>query len=114
ETSHYLVELPRELMDRRIHPMFHTEKLRPHVPNDDTLFPLRDVKFLYDFGAPDEISWVADEILGYKWLGRRVEFEVRWISGATSWEAIKRVEGTGVYQSFLDLQGVERWQDLPK
>ncbi|KZV69390.1 hypothetical protein PENSPDRAFT_536558, partial [Peniophora sp. CONT] len=108
------VDLPRELAERRIHPMFHIEKLRPHIANDDDLFPKRDTKFFYDFGQPDELTWVADEIIGHKWLGRRVELETRWVGGATSWEAVKRVDGTDAFRAYLDLQGVERWQDLPK
>lgn len=80
----YLIDLPVELKERQLHPHFHVSKLRRHVPNDEHLFPKRDVKFFYDFGAPDPNEWLADKILGHRWKGHKVEFEVRWINGLTS------------------------------
>jgi len=53
-TSNYELELPMELLKRRIHNRFHVSLLRPHNPNDDALFPSRRKVQLYDFGAPDE------------------------------------------------------------
>jgi hypothetical protein len=42
-TSNYILELPEELQHRGIHPKFHVSRLRPHVQNDDLLFPLGGV-----------------------------------------------------------------------
>ncbi|KEP44871.1 TY3B-TY3B-like protein, partial [Rhizoctonia solani 123E] len=35
----YKVDLPKDLRDRGIHPVFHALLLRPHIPNDDNKFP---------------------------------------------------------------------------
>ena len=39
DTSNYELDLSPELKARQIHPKFHVSLLRPHEPNDDTLFP---------------------------------------------------------------------------
>ena len=94
--------------------MFHVSKSRPHTANDDQLFPKRDVKFYYNFGAPDPNEWLADEIVGHRWIGNRVEFEVRWLNGLTSWEPVKRVSDTSQYRAYLELKAVTDWRRLAR
>ena len=53
-TSNYELELPTELVKRRIHPRFHESLLRPCQANDNVLFPNRKKAEPYDFGAPDD------------------------------------------------------------
>jgi hypothetical protein len=50
DTSTVKLELPVELESRRISPTFHSSLIRPHIGNNDELFPKRDVKSHYDFG----------------------------------------------------------------
>jgi hypothetical protein len=76
ETSDYVLELSPELVARRIHPRFHVLLLRAHEPNDDALFPSRESKRFYDFGMPDDDEWRVDEIVGHRFNGRSIEFNV--------------------------------------
>jgi hypothetical protein len=69
ETSSYELELPEQLVKCRIYPMFHVNLLRPHQPNNDILFPNRTSSDAYDFGAPEELEWLVDEIIGHHWEG---------------------------------------------
>jgi len=62
ETSNYTLELPIELVKQRVHLKFHVSLLRPHEPNDDTLFPNRVSVDTYDFGMPDNAKWIVDEL----------------------------------------------------
>jgi hypothetical protein len=81
ETSDYVLELSPELIARRIHPRFHVSLLRAHEPNDDALFPSRESKHFYDFGMLDDDEWMVDEIVGHRYNGRSIEFNVRWTAG---------------------------------
>jgi hypothetical protein len=64
-SSNYELELPAELVRRRIHPRFHVSLLRPHQLNDDALFLNRKRAELYDFGTPDNAEWTVDELVGH-------------------------------------------------
>ena len=61
--STIMLELPPELVSRRVHPMFHMSLIWAHVANDDERFPRRDMQLYYDFGPTDEHEWFIDEIL---------------------------------------------------
>jgi hypothetical protein len=65
-SSNYELELPAELVRRRIHPRFHVSLLRPHQLNDDALFPNRKRAEPYDFGTPDNAEWMVDELVGHQ------------------------------------------------
>ena len=62
ETSNYTLELPSELIRRRVHPKFHVGLLRPHESNNDTLFPNRVSVDVYVFGTPDNAEWIVDKL----------------------------------------------------
>ncbi|KZV64355.1 hypothetical protein PENSPDRAFT_588588 [Peniophora sp. CONT] len=114
EASAYQVDLPEDLATRRIYPTFHVSKLRRHEPNDDRLFPARDSKFFYDFGAPHEDEWLIDEIVGHHWKKSSVEFDVRWNLGETTREPLTRVNKLEAYNAYLELMGVQHWRGLPR
>ena len=114
ETSSYELELPEVLKARRIHPVFHVSRLRPHVPNDDDLFPHREVKVFYDFGLDAEEEWLVDHIVGHRWEGKRIEFEVRWNLGDTTWEPYVHVKELQALDRYLELRGVATWRALLK
>ncbi|KDQ30050.1 hypothetical protein PLEOSDRAFT_1030735, partial [Pleurotus ostreatus PC15] len=84
ETSNYVLELPDELAKRGIHPRFHVSKLRPHIANDDALFPNRRLADPYDWGVPDDAEWVVDEVIGHEWNGNRIRFHIKWNMGDTT------------------------------
>ena len=52
ETSTYTLDIPEDLRRRRVHPTFNVSLLKRHEPNNDLLFPAREVKRFYDFGMP--------------------------------------------------------------
>jgi hypothetical protein len=64
--STYMLDLLPELSRRRVHPNFHVSLLRPHQANDDALFPDRTKAEPYDFGAPEDAEWYADEIIEHQ------------------------------------------------
>ena len=59
------LDLPPELMAWGVHPTFHTNLIRAHIPNDNGRFPCCDTKSYYDFEAADEPEWFVNEIQGH-------------------------------------------------
>ena len=114
ETSNYLLELPPELANRRIHPRFHSSLLRPREANDDLYFPAREPKKFFDFGMPEETEWLVEEIIGHQWEGSKISFQVRWAVGDTTWEPYAHCKDLAALDSYLALRGVKKWQQLPK
>jgi hypothetical protein len=115
ESSSYKLELPAELWRRKIHPRFHASLLRPHQPNDDDIFPGREVGRFYDFGMPDEQEWMVESIIGHKWIGpRTLRFRVKWTAGDITWEPPKHMEETAQLDEYYELHAVERWQELSR
>jgi hypothetical protein len=113
-SSSYRLDLPESLRKRRIHPTFHISRLRRHEKNDEVLFPHREVKVWYDFGDDDAEEWLVDDIIGHRWANKRVEFEVRWNLGDTTWEPYSHVKDLEALDDYLVLQGVSDCRSLPK
>ena len=100
DSSNIMIELPQEFKDRRINPTFHTSLVRPHIKNDDILFPKRDIKAYYDFGNNKDQEWLIEEILAHKWTNNDLEFQVKWTVGDVTWEPLsscKELEALDVY-----------------
>jgi hypothetical protein len=114
ESSSYTVNLPDELASKALHATFHVSKLRPHEPNDEVLFPNRDTKFFYDFGAPHEDEWLVDAITSHRWNGRKVDFEVKWNLGEKTWESYEVCRNLAALDEYLALQNVREWKRLPR
>ena len=88
--------------------------LRPHHANDDALFPNRKKAEPYDFGAPEGAEWYVDEIVGHRWVGRNIEFLVKWNLGDSTWEPLANCDELEALDNYLMLMDVKEWQDLPK
>src|SRR6266481_5838850 len=87
------LELPPELVARRVHLTFHVSLIRAHMPNDDGIFLRHDTKLCYDFGSTDEPEWFVDEILAHRWVSQNeLEFQVRWTLGDVTWEPLASCE----------------------
>jgi len=114
ETSNYELELPDELVRRRVHNRFHVSLLRPHHASDDALFPNRWFLDPYDFGAPDDAEWYVEEITAHCWKGRTLELQVKWSVGESTWEPLAVCNELAALDSYLTLLGVKDWMDLPK
>ncbi|OJT05306.1 Transposon Ty3-I Gag-Pol polyprotein, partial [Trametes pubescens] len=113
-TSNYVLDLPAELRDRRIHPRFHVSLLRRHEANDDALFPHREARAFYDFGQDDETEWLVDEIIGHAWTGNKCQFHVRWTLGDHTWEPYEHCKQLAALDEYCQLMGVASWRALPR
>jgi hypothetical protein len=113
ETSSYELDLPDELVKHRIHPVFHVNRLRPHQPNDDAMFPNRTSPDVYDFGTPD-MEWLVEDIIGHHWEGQKLTFQVRWNLGDTTWEPMSSCKELAALDRYLALMGVDNPKALPK
>jgi hypothetical protein len=87
-TSTCTLELPEELKHRRIHLTFHASLLRPHHPNNYTLFPGQEATHYYNFGEELKQEWVVDEIVNHQWDGSHLCLQVQWSTGDTTWERL--------------------------
>ena len=114
ETSNYAIKLPSELEARNVHPTFHVSLLKPHVPNDDSRFPSRDVHIFYDFGPDNEVEQSVEEILAHQWDGRALRLLVKWSSGDTTWEPLKSCGKLRALDEYLSIRGVARPSQLPR
>jgi len=112
-TSNYTLELPKPLQERRIHPKFHVSLLKPHYPSSDSAFPNRLQPEPYDFGTNDDHEWFVDEIIGHRWKGKKIEYEVRWSLGDTTWETHANCDQLAALDRYLELQGVSNHSKLP-
>jgi hypothetical protein len=112
--SSYELELPEVLASRRVHNRFHVSLLRPYVESSDALFPERAVPGPYDFGAPADDEWHVEAIIGHRWTGTGVDFQVKWTLGDVTWESFKAVKLLSALDDYFALHGVKTWNKLPK
>jgi hypothetical protein len=112
--THDELELSEELKARRIHPCFHVSLLRPFEPNNDTLFLGWESKWFYNFGMPDDDEWLIDEIMGHRFVGKSIKFNVRWTAGDHTWEPYAHVKDLEALDHYYALMGVAHWQSLAK
>ena len=113
ETSTYTLDLPGELKRRRINPKFHVSLLRPHVPNDDLLFPGREVTAFYDFGDYIEGETGVEAILDHIW-NPDLFLKVKWDDGDETWEPLSTCDKLEALDRYLELHGVRRPGQLPR
>ncbi|KAJ2974623.1 hypothetical protein NUW54_g11865 [Trametes sanguinea] len=113
-TSNYVLDLPQELRECRIHPKFHASLLRRQIPNDDAVFPHRKAKAFYNFGVDDTTEWLVDEIVGHEWVGNRCQFHVRWTLGDHIWEPYENCKELAALDEYCKLMGVKSWWALPQ
>ena len=114
EKSTYTLELPTALQERRIHPTFHESLLKPYYPSYDSVFPNRLQPEPYDFGVTDDHEWFVDEIIGHRWKGKKVEYEVRWSLGDTTWETHANCNQLAALDRYLELHGIDNHSKLPR
>ena len=96
-----------------MHPTFHVNLIRAHVPNHDTKFPRRDTKSFYDFRAADKPMWFVDEILAHHWVDQAdLEFQVRWTLGDVTWEPLASCKELAALDEYLELHGAIWPRDL--
>jgi hypothetical protein len=69
---------------------------------------------VYDFGTPDATQWFVDEIIGHRWIGKKVELQVKWSLGDVTWEPYLNVNQLAALDDYLELLGAADWRQLPK
>lgn len=114
ESSNYVVELPPQLVTRRLHNKFHVSKLRPHTHNDDERFPGREIASYYDFGEDPDVEWNVSKITSHRWERNKLIFRVQWEAGDSSWEPLSEVNKLSHLDDYLELYGVSEPKELPK
>ena len=114
ETSTYTLDIPEDLRRRRVHPTFNVSLLKRHEPNNDLLFPAREVKRFYDFGMPLDQEWQVDEIVGHRWEEGELQFLVHWTAGEHTWEAVSVCEELQAMDEYLQLLGISTIAQLPR
>jgi hypothetical protein len=114
EKSMYTLELPTALQERRIHLPFHESLLKRYHLSSDSAFPNRLQPEPYDFGVTDDHEWFVDEIIRHRWKGKKIEYEVRWSLGDTTWETHTNCDQLAALDRYLELQGVDDYSKLPR
>ena len=76
------------------------------------LFPSHESKHFYNFGMPDDDEWLVDEIVGHRYSGKSIEFNVRWTAGDHTWEPYLSVKDLEALDHYFALMGITCWQQL--
>ena len=61
---------------------------------------------------PDDEEWMVDEIVGRRFNGRSIKFNVQWTTGDHTWEPYAHVKDLEALDHYYALMGVTRWQQL--
>jgi RNase H-like domain found in reverse transcriptase/Reverse transcriptase (RNA-dependent DNA polymerase)/Integrase zinc binding domain/Chromo (CHRromatin Organisation MOdifier) domain/Retrotransposon gag protein/Integrase core domain len=77
KTSTYKLELLPAVDFESIHNVFHTNLLRPYIPNDPDLFPAREPPRPPPV-IPEEDRYEVERIVDYRMLRRRRQYLVKW------------------------------------
>lgn len=112
EGASYLIELPDDLKQRGVHPVFHAALLRVHEPSDDCRFPGRQINQFIGFeDSPKE--WAVNSIVDHSGKGKSSLFKIRWKTGDGTWSKYRQVTRLEVLKAYLELQGVSDIRGLP-
>ncbi|KAJ3500546.1 hypothetical protein NLJ89_g9745 [Agrocybe chaxingu] len=108
----FQVDLPSNLKQRGVHNVFHASLLRIHVPNDDRLFPGRQVTQIVP-GNDSEREWAVDRILSHSGSRNDSIFEVQWKAGDITWLPFTQIEHLNALKDYIDLLGIDSISKLP-
>ncbi|SJL09561.1 uncharacterized protein ARMOST_12941 [Armillaria ostoyae] len=109
----YQIDLPSELKQWGLHPVFHASLLCAHVPNDDRLFPGRLHSQVGLTAEPDN-EWKIKGIVAHKGKGRDTIFKVEWATGDKTWVPYgDALNYKAALQDYLDILGVKSMSQLP-
>lgn len=112
KNNSFKLDLPAELRQRGVHPSFHVNLLRIHVPNDDRRFPGRQINQIISLGNSKE--WAVDEILTHHGKGSDALFKLKWKMGDHAWFLYPEIADLEVVNQYLEAQGVSSVASLPK
>ncbi|KAK0223800.1 hypothetical protein IW262DRAFT_1234867, partial [Armillaria fumosa] len=106
ETSNYTLQLPIALQKKHIHPTFHVSLLRPYHASNDSLFPNHAQPEPYDFSAGDETEWFVDEVVGHRWSDCKLELQIQWSLGDTTWEPLSSCKDLAALDRYLEIMNI--------
>jgi hypothetical protein len=101
----YLINLPPEMKQRGVHPVYYTQYLQIHHPNDDRLFPGR-LDSQIGISANLESEWKINRILSHKGHGKYTMFEIKWSAGDITWLTYLEAEKLVALQDYFDVLGI--------
>lgn len=108
----FLIDLPGDLKKQGVHPVYHAQYLRIHIPNDDRLFPGRLDSQLGLTEVMDS-EWKVDCIRSQVGQGTAAQFEIQWASGDVTWLKWPDAMDLVAMQDYFNLLGISGIQDLP-
>ncbi|KAG1850407.1 hypothetical protein F4604DRAFT_1515413, partial [Suillus subluteus] len=103
----FLLDLPPQLKQHRLHPAFHAHLLCLHVPNDDRWFPGRQLDQVSDIGRLEE--WSVAWITNHQGSGTDTLFKIVYSTGDKVWlpyHQVSRLEALVQYLEALGVPGV--------
>jgi hypothetical protein len=106
----FLLDLPAELKQHGIHPVFHAHLLRIHVPNDDRWFPGRQLSQIMSLGKTEE--WAVSSINTHHGKGTDALFELTWKSGDCAWLPYHKISHLEAPTQYLEAQGATNISQL--
>jgi hypothetical protein len=112
KNNSFKLDLPSELKQRGLHPSFHANLLRIHVPNDDRRFPGRQMNQIATLGNSEE--WAVSLINTHHGKGADALFELSWKTGDRAWLPYHEVSHLEALSQYLESQGVSRISELPR
>ncbi|EJD54994.1 hypothetical protein AURDEDRAFT_38161, partial [Auricularia subglabra TFB-10046 SS5] len=95
----YTLELPSDLVKRKLHPTFHISLLREYVESDDSQFPDRRLEDILSLGE-ETFEKTVHEIVGYNWTNGKPVFLVTWSDGLTTEEHYQTVAHLQAFDDF--------------
>ncbi|KJA15718.1 hypothetical protein HYPSUDRAFT_148718, partial [Hypholoma sublateritium FD-334 SS-4] len=97
---------------RVLHVIFHPSLLRIHNPNDDRLFPGRDISQSSPEIASDR-EWPANKMIGHSSAGVDARFKILWKVGDVTWLPYAQIGHRNALEEYLELHGAPTIQALP-
>ncbi|KDQ25863.1 hypothetical protein PLEOSDRAFT_1025619, partial [Pleurotus ostreatus PC15] len=108
----YEVRLPRDLVQRGVHNVFHASLLRMHVPNDDRLFPGRSWEQVAGADVTGK-EWAVKEIRSHSGSNSDAMFEIEWSSGDLTWMPFHEIKHLQALDRYFEALGIEKIDQLP-
>ncbi|KZV87333.1 hypothetical protein EXIGLDRAFT_599092, partial [Exidia glandulosa HHB12029] len=102
--SAYKLELPADMLRRRIHPTFNANLLRLHVANDDARFPSRSWEQVTQISLGSGTREIA-EIVGFKKGDNGFIFYCKWSDKHITEEALEKVRELPAFADYCDAMG---------
>ncbi|KAF9486903.1 hypothetical protein BDN71DRAFT_1405491, partial [Pleurotus eryngii] len=109
--SSYEIQLPRDLVQRGMHNVFHALLLQMHVPNDDRLFPGCSWDQISGVESQGK-EWAIKDIRSHSGKSTESVFEIEWASGDVTWLPYQEIKHLHALERYLEVAGVDKIEEL--